>query len=102
MSRLAGQTLLETASKRCEYEKKCSDCELFLNMFRLELKIILEKYIWGEITQAKKNYTKINNKYMEDQYSPDAMGTYFQYFGSNNPYGWTMIQKVTWLGMGKS
>ena len=37
---------------------------------------------------------------MEDQYSPDAIGTYFQYFGSNNTYGWTMIQKrnMAWYG----
>ena len=55
---------------------------------------MVEKGIWGGITQAAKRYAKVNNKYMKDQYNPDEESIYLQYLDTNNLYGWAMVQNL--------
>ena len=79
---LAWQALLKTATEQGEHEKRHKDCELCPDKFRLELLtdidmlLMFEKGIRGEITQAVKRYAKANNKYTEDLYNPDEMSIY--------------------------
>ena len=58
--------------------------------------LMVEKGIWGGITQAVKhnclcNNTN-NNKYTKDLYNPGELSIYLQYFDANNRYGWAMVQ----------
>ena len=68
--------------------------------FRLELLtdidmlLMVEKVIWGGITQAVKRYARANNEYMKDLYNPDEKGIYLQYLDANNLYGWAMVQNL--------
>ena len=92
--------LLKTAAEYCEHEKKCKDCELCPDEFRLELltdidlQLMFEKGIRGGITQTVKRYAKANNKYIKDLYNPDEKSIYLQYVNVNNKYGWAMTQKL--------
>ena len=54
--------------------------------------LMVEKGIWGGITQAVKRYAKANNKYTKDLYNPDELSIYLQYFDANNRYGWATVQ----------
>ena len=54
--------------------------------------LMVEKGIWGGITQAVKHYAKANNKYTKDLYNPGELSIYLQYFDANNCYGWAMVQ----------
>ena len=68
--------------------------------FRLELLtdidmlLMVEKVIWGGITQAVKRYARANNEYMKDLYNPDEKGIYLQYLDANKLYGWAMVQNL--------
>ena len=99
-SGLAWQDLLKTASEYCEHEKRCKDCELCPDEFRLELLmdldtlLMVEKDIQGKITRAVKRYAKANNKYMKDLYNPDEKSIHLQYVDGNNLYGWAMVQNL--------
>ena len=55
---------------------------------------MVEKGIWGAITQAVKRYVRANNKYMKDLYNPEEESIYLQYLDANNLYGWAMIQNL--------
>ena len=55
--------------------------------------LMFERGIRGGITQAVKRYTKANNKYMKDLYSPDEERIYLQYVDANL-YGWAMVQNL--------
>ena len=74
-SGLAWQALLKTTVQYCEHEKRRKDCELCPNKFRLELLtdidmlLMVERSIRGEITQAIKHYARANNKYMKKLYN---------------------------------
>ena len=91
---LAWQALLKTAAEYREHEKSRKDCELCPYEFRLELLtdldmlLMVEKGIWGGITQAVKLYVKANNKYMNYLYNPDEKSIYLPYLDINNEYGW--------------
>ena len=92
--------LVKDSPQYCEYEKKRKDCELCPDEFRLgllrdiEMLLMFEKGIRGEITQAVKCYAKANNKYMKDLYNPDEESIYLQYVNASKQYGWVMIQKL--------
>ena len=85
--------MLKTASEYCEHEVKRKDSVLCLDEFRLELLsdidilLIFEKGIRGEIAEAVKRFAKTNNKYMKDQYNLDEKSTYLQYLVANGLYG---------------
>ena len=87
---LAWQALLKTAAEYCEHEKKCKDCELCPNEFRLglltdtDMLLMFEQGIRGKITQAVKRHARVDNKYMKDLYNPDEESKYFQYLDANN------------------
>ena len=97
---LAWQALLKTAAEHCEHEKRRKDCELCPDEFWVELLtdmdmlLMVEKGIWGGITQAVKRYVKANNKHMKDICNPDEKSMYLQYLDANNLYGWAMIQNL--------
>ena len=55
--------------------------------------LMFERGIRGGITQAVKRYTKANNKYMKDLYSPDEERIYLQYVDANL-YRWAMVQNL--------
>ncbi|XP_057291902.1 uncharacterized protein LOC130614489 [Hydractinia symbiolongicarpus] len=59
-----------------------------------DMLLMFEKGIRGGITQAVHIYAKANNKYMEDQYDPEAESSYLQYLDANNLYGWAMRQDL--------
>ena len=55
---------------------------------------MIEKGIWGGITQAAKRYAKATNRYMKDLYNPDEEIIYLQYLDANNRYVWAMVQNL--------
>ena len=75
------QVLLKTAAKYCEHEKRCKGCEDQQSRLELltdiDMLLMLEKGIWGWISQA-------NNKYMKDLYNPNEMSIYLPYLDVNN------------------
>ena len=83
-SGLAWQVLSKTAVEYCEHEKRCKKCELCPDEFRLELLadldmlLMVEKSIWGGITQAVKRYVRSNNRYMKELYNPNELSIYLQ------------------------
>ena len=97
---LAWQALLKTTAEYFEHEKRCKDCELCLDEFRLELLtdidmlLMFEKGIRVGITQAVKRYAKANNNYMKDLYNPGEESIYLQYLDANNLYRWAMVQEL--------
>ena len=97
---LAWQVLLKTAAEYCGHKKRCKDCELCPDKFRLELLtdidmlLMVEKGIRGGITQAVKRYAKANNKYMKGLHSPDEKSMNLQYLDANNLYRWAMVQNL--------
>ena len=86
---LAWQALLKTATEYCEHEKRCKDCELCPNEFRLglltdtDMLLMFEQGIRGKITQAVKRHVRADNKYMKDLYNTDEESKYFQYLDSS-------------------
>ena len=56
--------------------------------------LMVEKGIWGGITQAVKCYAKANNKYMKDLFDLDEESKYLEYVDANNLYGWGMVQNL--------
>ena len=55
---------------------------------------MVEKGIWGGVTQAVKLYAKANKKCMNDLCNPDEKSIYLQYLDANNLYGWAMVQNL--------
>ena len=90
---LAWPALLKTATEYCEHEKRRKECELCPDEFRLglltnlDMLLMIEKGIWGGISQAVKRYARAHNKYMKDLYNPDELSIYLQYLDANNLYG---------------
>ena len=90
---LAWQTLLKTAAEYCEHEKRSKECKLCNNEFRLglltniDILLMVEKGIWGGITQAVKRYARANNKYTKYLCNLDEETIYLQYLDANNLYG---------------
>ena len=58
----------------------------------IDMLLMVEKSIRGEICHAIHQYTKANNKYMKD-YNKNKGLSYLKYWDVNNLYGWTMSQK---------
>ena len=71
-----------------------------LNMTKVKLDLLtdinvllmVEKGIRGEICHSIYRYTKTNNKYMKD-YDKNKESSYLQYWDVNNLYGWAMSEK---------
>ncbi|XP_057294619.1 uncharacterized protein LOC130623147 [Hydractinia symbiolongicarpus] len=59
-----------------------------------DMLLMFEKGIPGGITQAAHRYARANNKYMGNQYDPEAVSSYLQYLEANNLYGWAMRQDL--------
>ena len=55
---------------------------------------MIEKGIWGGITQAAKRYVKATNRYMKDLYNPDEEIIYLPYLDANNLYIWAIAQNL--------
>ena len=59
-----------------------------------DMLLMFEKGIRGGITQAVHRYMKANNKYMSEKFNPELNSSFLQYLDANNPYGWSMSQKL--------
>ena len=55
----------------------------------IDMLLMVEKGIRGEICQATHGYAKANNKYMKN-YNKDVISSYLMYLDANNLYGWAM------------
>ena len=64
--------------------------ELLTNV---DMLLMVEKGIRGEICHAIYRYAKANNKYMKN-YNKDKEELFLQYLDDNNLYGWAMSQKL--------
>ena len=60
----------------------------------LDMLLMFEQGIRGEITLAVRKYASANNKYMGDRFDPDSESSYIQYLDANNLYGWAMSQPL--------
>ena len=63
----------------------------------IDLLLMVEKGIRGEICQAIYRYAKPNNKYMNN-YDKRKIISYITYLDTNNLYGWAMSQKLPIIG----
>ena len=59
----------------------------------IEMLLIIEKRIWGEICHAIHHYTKANNKYTKT-FNQNKESLYFMYLDADNLHGWAMSQKL--------
>ena len=60
----------------------------------IDILLMVEKGIRGEICNKIHRYAKANNKYMKD-YDKNKESSYLKYWDVNNSYGWTMSQKAS-------
>ena len=59
----------------------------------IDMFLMVEEGIRGEVCDSVCQYAKANNKYMKD-YDKNKENTYLQYWDVNNLYGWAMLQKL--------
>ena len=59
----------------------------------IDMLLMVEKSIRGEICHAIHRYAKANNKYMKD-YDKSKGLSYLKYWDVNNLYGWAMLQNL--------
>ena len=59
----------------------------------MDMFIMVEKGIRGEMCHTICRYAKANKKYLKD-YDKNKESSYLQYWDLNNLYGWTMSQKL--------
>ena len=71
-------------------KKTQAKLELLTNV---DMLLMVEKRIRGEIYHAIHRYAKANNKYMKN-YDKNKESSYIQYLDANNLYGWAMSQKL--------
>ena len=64
----------------------------------IDIPLIVESGIRGEICQATHRYAKANNKYMNN-YDKNIESSYIEYLDANNLYGWMMSQKLPVNGL---
>ena len=59
----------------------------------IDMLLMVEEGIRGDICHAIHRYAKANSKYIEN-YNKDNESSYIQYWDKNNLYGWAISQKV--------
>ena len=59
----------------------------------LNIHLLLEKHMYGGISQISHRYSKANNPYMKD-YDPKKPNKYIMYFDANNLYGYCMTMPL--------
>ena len=59
----------------------------------IDMALMFEKEIRGEISQAIQRYASANNKYIPN-YNPKVKSTYLMYVDANNLYGYAMCKKL--------
>ena len=57
----------------------------------IDMLLIVEKGIRGEICHSMHKYAKANNKYMKN-YDKDMESSDLEYLDANNLYGWAMLR----------
>ena len=60
----------------------------------LDILLMFEHGIRGEITQAVRKYAAANNPYMGDKFNPNEDTTYLQYLDANSLHSWAMSQPL--------
>ena len=63
------------------------------SLTNVDMLLMVEIGIRGEICQAIRRYAKANNKYIKN-YNEDYHISYPMYLDANNLYGWVMSQKL--------
>jgi len=66
-----------------------------------DMYLMVERGIRGGISVIPHRYSKANNKYLKT-FNPKEKAKYILYLDANNLYGWSMIQFLPKLRMGKS
>ena len=59
----------------------------------IDMLLMVEEGIRGDICHAIHRYAKAHSKYIEN-YNKDNESSYIQYWDKNNLYGWAISQKV--------
>ena len=59
----------------------------------IDMLLMLEQGIRGGICDARHNYAKANNKYINN-YDKSIESSYIEFLDANNFYGWAMSQKL--------
>ena len=96
---LAKQVLLKIDSDYFEHGVKRKHCELYPYMFKLELTtdidllLLFEKGIRGDITWTVKHYANTNNKYKVNLYNHEDLIRFLAFLDANL-YVCAMIQKL--------
>ena len=82
---LAWQACLKKAEARLE------------SLTDIDMLLMVEKGITGEICHAIHRYAKANNKYMKD-YDENKESSFREYLDAKNLYGWTMSERLLVYG----
>ena len=64
------------------------------SLTNVDMLLMVEKGIRGEIYHAIHRYTKANNRNYMNNYDQNKESSYIEYLDANNLYGWAMSQKL--------
>ena len=81
----------------CDAALKVTELELEL-LSDMDMLLMVEKDIRGEVLTISNRYGKSNNRYIGDKYDASKPTKYITYLDANNLYGWTMSKPLPTYG----